>query len=207
MAGEADVIGGVAQGAAAGSVFGVPGAIIGGALGGVAGLLGVGKKKKARRYARKANELRERTYALRSFAEQRNLLRQGQVQAASALAEAPSTGADSTSSVFQGVVGSIYTQMLDNYLVGEQIVKNQLTANVYEEKSGKALNQADLIAGLTSAASSLVGQIPQGARPNFDTVEEVKGPGARRIGTQYPSATTFPTEGPGSLSGVPLIRN
>lgn len=205
MAGEVDIIGGVAQGASVGAAFGVPGAVIGGVLGGIGGLFSGKAKKKARRYTRRANALREQTYRLRSFAEQRNLLRQGQVQAAAVLAEAPSTGADAASSVFQGVAGSVYTQMLDNYRIGQAILNKQLEANVYSEKAGKAANQADMIGGLMGAASILVANIPQGGRPDFTQLAPVQGAGTR-IG-QPPAARTFPTEGPGTVSGVPLIRS
>jgi hypothetical protein len=203
MAGETDIIGGVAQGAVAGSAFGVPGAVVGGILGGVGGLFGSKAKKRARRYARRANQLREQTYRLRSFAEQRNLLRQGQVAASAAASEFAGSGADVESSGFQGVAASVYTQMLDNFLIGQSILDKQLQANVYSEKAGKAAAQADTIGGLMGAAAVITSMIPQGGRPDQTALAPVQGAGTR-IG-QLSTARSFPTEGPGSISGVPLI--
>lgn len=202
MAGEADIISGVASGASAGASFGPWGAVIGGVIGGVGGLLAGNSKKKAKKYVRKANALREQTYRLRSFAEQRNLLRQGQVQAAAAIAGATTTGADVSSSGFQGVNASVWKQMLDNYMVGEEILGQQLQANVYDAKAGKAVARADTIGDILGAGAVLSQAIPRAAPRTND-------PGMADVlaGMRLPSevATTYPTEGPGARPAPSLI--
>lgn len=204
MAGEVDIIGGIASGASTGSAFGLPGAIVGGVVGGISGLLGGNAKKKARKYAKKANNLRESVYRLRSFAEQRNLLRQGQVQAAQVTALAPASGADVESSGFQGMNASVYKQMLDNYMIGDTILTNQLQANVYESKSGKAMNQADIIQSLTGFASGLVSAIPRSPAPPPNKPGWYQG--ALPAQSLPSDAVTYPVGGPGERPAPALIR-
>jgi hypothetical protein len=214
MAGEADIISGIAGGASAGSSFGPYGAIIGGIVGGVAGIGIAGKKRKANRLINQANKLRERTYRLRSFAEQRNLLRTGQVQAASILASAPGSGVDVASSGVQGQNASIWAQLLDNYLVGSAILQNQLDANGLEQRAGKAIGKANTMSDLLSAGISLTRAIPRGSPdPKTPPVQTpvprglwgppppAAGPSAQPRGLE-----TFPIEGPGSVPGSPLSR-
>ncbi len=189
----------------AGSAFGPPGAVIGGLLGGLGGALSAKAKKKARKYTKKANALREQVYRLRSFAEQRNLLRQGQVQAAAALSSSVDAGADVGSSAFQGVSGSIYTQMLDNYLLGENIVNKQIKANAYEQKAGKAQDSAYTINSLMGTAAGLVGVLPKGGRPGGDLspVDTSYLDAYRRPG----GLQTYPVGGPGEVPTTPLSQS
>ncbi len=203
MAGEADIISGIAGGASAGSSFGPYGAIIGGIVGGVAGIGIAGKKRKANRLINQANKLRERTYRLRSFAEQRNLLRTGQVQAASVLASAPGSGVDVASSGVQGQNASIWAQLLDNYLVGSAILQNQLDANGLEQRAGKAIGRANTMSDILSAGISLTRAIPH-------RVPEPKQPVAQAVAqpsvVQPRGLETFPVGGPDSVHSAPLSR-
>lgn len=162
MAGEAagGAIGGAAQGAAAGAAFGPWGAAIGGVIGGVAGLFGGKAEKKANKAMKAANAEREKAYRLRSFAEQRNLLRQGQVAGAAAIASASAQGVDVASSGAQGARSSIYNQLLDQFVVGETILNDQLQANRFEAKAGKYAGQASTIMDSIGALSTLSQAIP-----------------------------------------------
>jgi len=162
MAGEVDVIAGVAQGAAAGAAFGPVGAVIGGAIGLAGGLISGGAKKKARRAQRRANALRQETARLRSFAEQRNLLRQAQVAQAQGLATAAQSGADVASSGAQGVKASVYTQMIDSFLLGEDLFGTQVAANKQDMNVGKYLERADTVSGIMAAGAKLATLIPHG---------------------------------------------
>ncbi len=201
MAGEADIIGGIAGGAATGAAFGPVGAVIGGAIGGIGGLLSAGAKKKARKYTRKANALREQAYKLRSFAEQRTLLRQGQIQAASVIASAPGTGADVSSSGFQGINASVWKQMLDNYSVGAELLNTQLQANVFEEKAGKQVARAETIGDIMNAGSMLINAIPRGTGGSGSgwTYD-----GALPSASNGNGVTTYPVGGPGERAGASL---
>lgn len=157
---------GVAQGAAAGAAFGPWGAVIGGAIGGIAGLASDKKAKEARRLLKKANALRTDSAMLRSFSEQRLLLRQAQLAQTTNTAGAVASGAELESSGFQGVRSSIQTQMFDNFLLGQSILNEQLDSNVYERKAGAKAGQAKDIMGMVTLGSQLVGLIPQpGAKP------------------------------------------
>jgi hypothetical protein len=153
---------GAASGAAAGAAFGPWGAAIGGVVGGVAGLFGGKKKKKANKAIKRANALKEQAYRLRSFAEQRNLLRQGQIAGASAIAAAGNQGVDISSSAFQGARSSIYNQLLDQFNVGETILNDQLMAGVQEQKASKYAGQANTIMDSIGAISTLTQAIPHG---------------------------------------------
>lgn len=154
-------ISGVASGAAAGAAFGPWGAVIGGALGGIGGLLADDKAKEGRRLLKKSNALRTDSAMLRSFAEQRLLLRQAQLAKSTALAQGVASGAEIDSSGSQGVRASIQNQMLDNFLLGESILDEQLDANVFEARAGKKFGQSQDILGMVDLAASLSSLIPQ----------------------------------------------
>jgi len=157
MAGS-DVLGGAASGAAAGSAAGPWGAVIGGVVGAIGGILGGKAKKKAKKATRRANELDRQAARLRSFAEQRNLLRTGQAVAAASVNSSVSQGVDASSSAFQGSRSSIYTQLLDNFLLGEAIVTKQEQRNEQLAKADKAAGQYDSIMDVTGAALR-IGQV------------------------------------------------
>ncbi len=159
---NSNTISGVAQGVAAGASFGPVGAVIGGIAGGVFGLGADRKAREAKRLNKKANALRTDATMLRSFAEQRLLLRQAQLAQAQALAAGAASGAELDSSGAQGLRASVRTQMFDNFLLGQSILNEQLDANVYENKARAKLGQAQDIMGLLSFSTQLVGLIPHG---------------------------------------------
>ncbi len=157
-----NTISGVAQGASAGAAFGPWGAVIGGAIGGIVGLGADKKAKEAKRLMKKANALRTDATMLRSFAEQRLLLRQAQLATAQAQAAGLASGAELDSSAARGINASLRNQMFDNFNLGESILNEQLDANVFENRAKAKLGQAQDTMGLLGFATQLVGLIPQG---------------------------------------------
>lgn len=152
---SAEILSDTAQGAKAGySVGGGWGALIGGVLGFGAGLWSSGRRKKARMFTAGAKALRQDAVLVRSFAEQRQLIRTGQVQASMAQSAVQNSGADaSESSAYQGIRSSVYTQLMDNFLIGEKIVQDQIMANVYDRQSAEQTAKADAIqAGVSAIA-------------------------------------------------------
>jgi hypothetical protein len=149
-----EILSDTAQGAKAGySVGGGWGALIGGVLGFGAGLWSSGRRKKARKLQAGARALRQDAVLVRSFAEQRNLLRAGQVQAAMAQQSVYNSGADVESSASQGIQSSIYTQLMDNFLIGEKIVGDQIRANAMDQSASRETAKADAIqAGVSAIA-------------------------------------------------------
>lgn len=178
---------GAVQGVASGAAFGPVGAVIGGVAGMLFGAFGDKAKARARLYTARANTLRENAYKLRSFAEQRNLLRQGQVTAAAGLNSAAAMGADVSSSAFQGSTGSIYSQLIDNYLTGANILGYQLEANKYDLMAGKQAGRVNTYSDILGAASQLVRAIPHSAsKPSVDVsgvpLDAVHAPPRRNTG-------------------------
>ncbi len=152
---------GVTQGASAGAAFGPWGAVIGAVAGGLLGLGADKQAAKARKYTKKANALRTDATILRSFAEQRVLLRQAQLARATGLASGVASGAEIDSSGTQGVLSSVRNQMFDNFLLGESILNEQLDANVYQARAGDAVNKSQDIMGYLSLGAQLSQLIPQ----------------------------------------------
>ena len=157
---------GIGQGVSAGAAFGPWGAVIGGVIGGLAGLMGDEKAAKARRYVKKANALRTDATMLRSYAEQRLLLRQAQLAAATSLSNSANSGAEIDSSGAQGLRASIVTQSYDNYLLGQSILNQQLDANFYEAKAGTQLRQSQDIMGMLQLGAQLTSLIPRNTDQN-----------------------------------------
>lgn len=174
---------GIAQGAAAGATFGPIGAGIGALVGAFTGLAADKKAKQARKLVKKANALRTDAAMLRSFAEQRLLLRQAQFAQATALATGAGSGAEIESSGTQGVRASIQNQMYDNFLLGQSTLNEQLDANVFERQAGTKLGQAQDIMGMFSLAASLTSIIPHGT----------KSPDATTYGADSPNGPLAPS--------------
>lgn len=150
-----EIVAGTAQGAAAGGqVGGVYGAIIGGVIGLGAGLWSSKKRKQARRMAAGAAALRQDAVILRQFAEQRTLIRQGQVAAAGFAGNQVNSGADISSSQYQGVRSSVYTQLMDNFLLGEKALQDQIVANKLDKDSAKKQAEANSIMAVLNVGSS-----------------------------------------------------
>ena len=166
---------GIGSGAAAGAAFGPVGALVGGILGGLAGGQADRQAREARRLLKKANALRTDSTMLRSFAEQRLLLRQGQLAQAQAVASGVASGADISSSGTQGMQSSIRAQMFDNFLLGESILDEQLDANVFEARAKDKLGKAQDIMGLIQFGTSLVGLIPHGPKDSATPGSSVGG--------------------------------
>ncbi len=163
MAGEADIIGGLASGAAAGAAFGPVGAGVGAVLGGIGGLISGGAKKRAARLRARAERLRTRAAILRNYGEQRTALRQAQAQAALVTTAGVQSGVDIESSMVQGIRGSIYNQSVNNYALGSDILNFQLKANQLDAKSAKELNTAATtqdIMGALATGSTLFARDP-----------------------------------------------
>lgn len=163
MADEGEILLDTAEGAKAGySVGGGWGALIGGVIGFGTGLWTSGRREKARRAQAGAKALRQDAVLVRSFAEQRTLLRQGQAAAAQAQASIQNSGVDASgSSAYQGIRSSVYTQLMDNFLIGEKIVQDQIQANALDERAAQQTKKANEIQGfftsLTSGASMFGG--------------------------------------------------
>jgi len=157
-----NAVSGAATGASAGAVFGPVGAVVGGVVGAIFGFGADKKAKEARKFMRKANALRTDTAMLRSFAEQRLLLRQGQLAQATGLAQGVASGAELESSGTQGVLSSVRNQMFDNFLLGQSILDEQLDANTFERKANAKQQQATDIMGMLDGLSSIASIIPQG---------------------------------------------
>ncbi len=158
---------GAGQGAATGAQIGGGwGALIGGGIGLLTGLGSDRKVKEAQALVRKANALRTNSTILRSFAEQRTLLRQANLVRMSALAASAASGAELESSGAQGIQASIRTQSYDNFLLGQSILNEQLDANQFEAKASRKLQQAGEIMSLFGGGMELAQLIPNTSGTN-----------------------------------------
>lgn len=186
---------GAIQGAAAGAqVGGVYGAIIGLVAGGIMGSQADKKAKEARRLIKKANALRTDSAMLRSFSEQRLLLRQAQLAQATTIAAGVASGAELDSSGTQGVFASIQQQKYDNFLLGQSILNEQLDANSFETSAQKLLGQEKDIMGLLTLGTQVASLIPVGGG----------GDGTRKNNagqTVYPGGTFQNSQTGGSIFG------
>ena len=145
-----------AKGAQAGySVGGGWGALIGGVIGFGTGLWTSGRREKARRREAGARALRQDAVLVRSFAQQRTLIREGQAAAATAQSSIQNSGVDASgSSAYQGIRSSVYTQLMDNFLLGEKVVQDQIQANAMDQSAAKETQKANEIQGFFSALTS-----------------------------------------------------
>lgn len=159
-----EILGTTAQGAqAGGQIGGGYGALIGGILGFAVGIGASRKRQKARADVAGANALRQDAAILRSFAEQRTLIRQGQVYAATAQSAYANSGADIASSGAQGVRSSVYTQLMDNFLLGEKMIQDQIRANVLDKDAVKNQQSADSILAIFGGGSKVAGSFGGGS--------------------------------------------
>lgn len=138
---------GAAQGAAAGAAFGPIGIVAGAIIGGALGALGGDRRRKAKRYAAKAAEVRRKQQTMKLAIERRDVVRQFRLARAQAVAAGASEG-DVGSSAIQGASSSLTSQTKGSlsYFDTQVALDNQYQA--YAKKAGKAAGQAEDLSAL-----------------------------------------------------------
>lgn len=147
---------GAASGAAAGSVGGFYGAVIGAVVGAIGGAFGGSKQDKAKKYLKKAAGVQREREENAIYANYLQYIRNARIKRAQTVQAASVSGLGS-SSLFQGAVSSLGSQVAYSTRYTAEDYRLALEYSRYLEKAGKQSAQAQDINALTQASTALIG--------------------------------------------------
>lgn len=116
----------------------------------VGGIFGASKKRKAQKYANKANAVERQQAQLAAAVERRDLVRSARIARAQAVAASATETGGLASSAPQGAISSVGSQLTSNLAYFDQQVGLGNVAQGYRNKAGKYAQQADTIGTITS---------------------------------------------------------